>query len=81
MMGDGQNLYRTASLTVNQVERKNREMQASDGRRANHTISLRCFADDGHDSTEFSVIAPAQTRLLIFVIGDLLSMFRRSFGV
>ena len=81
MMGDGQNLHRIAYLTVNQVERKNREMQATDGRGANHTISLRCFADDGHDSTELGVIAPAQTRLPIFVIGDLLSMFRSSFGV
>lgn len=81
MVGDGQNLHRTASFTVNQVERKNREMQATDGRGANHTISLRCFADDGHDSTEFGVIAPPQTKLLIFVIRDLFSMFRCSFGV
>jgi len=81
MMGDGQNLHRTTKLTVDQVEWKNCEMPATDGRGANHTISLRCFAYDGHDSTEFGVIAPAQTELLIFVIRDLFSMFRRRFGV
>ena len=81
MMGDGQHLHHAADLAVNQVERKNREMQTTDRRSGNQPVPLRRFADNGHDSMEFRVITPAQPRLPIFVISNLFSMFRRRFGV
>lgn len=56
-------------------------MQTTDRRSGNQPVPLRRFADNGHDSMEFRVITPAQPRLLIFVISNLFSMFRRRFGV
>lgn len=69
--GDCENLHLTIHLAVDEIERKNAETHAANGRRMNNTIPARRLTNGRHDSTKLSVIALAKTSLLVFIVSDL----------
>jgi len=77
MMGNGQDLHHSCGFAVDQIKRENLETQAADIRCAHYPMSPRGCAGRRQHGLEFGVIAPAEPRLLLLVIGDLLSMLRR----
>jgi len=81
MVGDGQNLYGAAHLTVDEIKRENVEAYAADCRRVNHSILVGSRAGSGQGSMELCVVAAAKTGLLVFIVGNLLLMLSRRLGM
>ena len=74
MVSDRQDLNQPINFTVNKVKVKYFEHGASNVRRRNNAEAIRCSTNRNQNILKFGVVSPAQSRLYLFIVSDLLFM-------
>lgn len=77
MRRNSQHLNDTSNLAVDKVEAEDTESDAPDRRLLDDLVAVRTFQSEGQGGVVFGMVAPAQSSLLLLVIGDLPLMLRR----